>query len=105
VRELRNAVARQLTLGELASHQQRGDAARADVDDGPASVPPDPGDSMGRLLAQGLPFIEARERLLEDFEQRYVRRVLAEHGGDVARAAAASGIGRRYFQKIRARNR
>jgi hypothetical protein len=28
-----------------------------------------------------------------------------QHGGDVAKAAAASGIGRRYFQKLRARSK
>jgi hypothetical protein len=31
--------------------------------------------------------------------------VLEQHGGNVARAAAASGIARRYFQLIRARTR
>jgi hypothetical protein len=36
-------------------------------------------------------------------ETRYVARLLEQHGGDVARAAAVSGIGRRYFQKLKAR--
>jgi hypothetical protein len=52
-----------------------------------------------------LPFPRARDRILAEFESRYVERVLAEHGGVVARAAAASGIARRYFNIIRARNR
>jgi DNA-binding NtrC family response regulator len=43
--------------------------------------------------------------VLEEFERRYVERVLARHGGAVGKAAAASGIARRYFQKIRARRR
>jgi hypothetical protein len=30
--------------------------------------------------------------------------VLAEHGGNVLRAAAASGIARRHLQRVRARN-
>jgi DNA-binding NtrC family response regulator len=47
----------------------------------------------------------ARDRLVDEFERRYVERILAKHGGNVARAAAASGIARRYFQIIRARSR
>ncbi|PKN31364.1 MAG: hypothetical protein CVU63_24310, partial [Deltaproteobacteria bacterium HGW-Deltaproteobacteria-20] len=38
-------------------------------------------------------------------EQRYVERVLARHGGNVVRAAQASGIARRYFQIIHARTK
>jgi len=39
------------------------------------------------------------------FEQRYVARVLAQHGGHVGNAAEASGMGRRYFQRIRNRTK
>jgi hypothetical protein len=56
-------------------------------------------------LSAGLPFPRARDRMLEVFTERYVARVLAEHGGNVARAAATSGIGRRYFEKLRARSK
>ena len=47
--------------------------------------------------------LKARQRILDAFERAYVERVLAQHGGNVVRAAAASGIARRYFQLIRAR--
>jgi hypothetical protein len=40
----------------------------------------------------------------QTFERRYVEQVLAEHGGDTAKAAAASGIARRYFNFIRSRS-
>ena len=49
-------------------------------------------------------FEAMRDRLLEEFEQRYVERMFELHGGDVARAAQAAGIGQRYFQKLRARS-
>jgi DNA-binding NtrC family response regulator len=62
-------------------------------------------DTVERLLRLALPFTEARDRLLEEFERRFVERLLEAHGGDLAKAAAASGIGRRYFQKLRARTR
>jgi two-component system response regulator HydG len=84
VRALRNAVARQLALGELAQVEEAGGA-------GPPAA------------AMKLPFPRARQAAITAFEQQYVTRVLAEHGGDVARAAAASGIGRRYFQMLRLR--
>jgi DNA-binding NtrC family response regulator len=63
------------------------------------------GDFLEDTLTQDLPFPRARDRVLDEFERRYVERVLARHGGNVARAAAASGIARRYFQIIRARSR
>ena len=46
---------------------------------------------------------DVRELLVGEFEARYVSRVLDAHGGNVARAAAASGVARRYFQILRAR--
>ena len=101
VRELRNTIARQLALGDLADAQS---------DRAPASMPPvGPGaagdsDAIDRFVDMNVPFPQARDRILEEFEARYVARLLQRHGGDVARAAAASGIGRRYFQKLKARS-
>jgi DNA-binding NtrC family response regulator len=100
VRELRNAVARQLALGELAGEA----LGSPDSDDAPAP-PSVQGDVLANVLEAGLPFIQARARLVAEFERRYVERVLRLHGGDVAKAAAASGIGRRYFQMLRAKSR
>jgi DNA-binding NtrC family response regulator len=93
VRELRNAVSRQIALGDYevpdGAHEPR---RGADADE-----------LLDRVLAQGLPLVQARKRLVDEFEQRYIERVLAQHGGNVVRAAAASGIARRYFQLLRAR--
>lgn len=90
VRELRNTVARNLALGDLAEP----------VESGPH---PATGDFIDDIVAQRLPFPQARDRVLEEFEQRYVDEALGRHGGDVAQAAEAAGIGRRYLQKLRAR--
>jgi transcriptional regulator with GAF, ATPase, and Fis domain len=92
VRELRNAVARLLVLGEHAP-QEIGDQ-RPETETG---------DLVDRVLALGLPIVEARERIVQEFEQRYIERVLANHNGVVSHAAKASGIARRHFQRIRAR--
>jgi two-component system, NtrC family, response regulator HydG len=108
VRELKNTIARQLALGDLATMPSP--SARppplpsAPGPGGPGMNEPGP-DAIDRFVDMGLPYPQARDRILDEFEQRYVARVLEQHGGDVARAAAASGIGRRYFQKLKARSR
>jgi two-component system, NtrC family, response regulator HydG len=97
VRELRNAVARYLALGE-SGFGQDGTHAR--------DVPEERLGGQGALeqvLSMGLPFRVARGRVLAEFERGYLERVLAEHGGNVLRAAAASGIARRHLQRVRAR--
>jgi hypothetical protein len=56
-----------------------------------------------RVLEKDLPLARARELVVGEFEKAYVERVLAQHGGSVAKAAAASGLARRYFQLLRAK--
>jgi DNA-binding NtrC family response regulator len=111
IRELYNAVARRLALGELAS----GDSEWRDG--GAPSVPPsrdsqartsqEPApprqDVIERVIALGLPLSRSRELVVDEFERRYVQTVLDRHGGDATKAAQASGIARRYFQLLRAR--
>ena len=100
VRELKNTIARQLALGDLADIGPE----RTSLPPSAPALPGTPaGDAIDRFVDMGLPYPQARDRMLDEFEQRFVARVLAAHGGDIARAAAASGIGRRYFQKLKAR--
>lgn len=93
VRELENLVARRLALGGVRT------SLRGTEKTGPIVDP------IEAVLAQDLSFPEARERVQAEFERRYVERILAAHGGNVARAGAASGIARRYFQIIKARQK
>ncbi len=99
VRELRNAVARRVALGDLA-HE---DATHADSGRNTSAVAG--ADALEEILGLDLPLVKARHRLVEEFERRYVERLLAQHGGSIARAAAASGVARRHFQRLRARGR
>lgn len=89
VRELENFVARRVALGTLSSSPVTGLRGEVDV--------------IERVLAENLTFPSARERVVAEFERRFVARALANSGGNVGRAAASSGIARRYFQLIRAR--
>jgi DNA-binding NtrC family response regulator len=91
VRELRNAVARRIALGDLAAS-----AAGAGSASGVIGV-------LEGIIAEHLPYGTARRRVLEEFERRYVEKVLAEHDGNVLRAAAASGVARRHFQRVKGR--
>jgi DNA-binding NtrC family response regulator len=97
VRELRNAVARHLALGDDAT-LALGKGAEAGA---PSTVP---GHELERILALELPIARAREMIVEVFERRYLERVLAQHGSNVTRAAAASGIARRHFYRLLARS-
>jgi DNA-binding NtrC family response regulator len=109
IRELHNAVARRLALGDLAHAplaarptsniaSPPGIASQAPAD---ASLPGD--DVIARVIRLGLPLSRSRELVVDDFERRYVQTVLDRHQGDATRAAQASGIARRYFQLLRAR--
>jgi transcriptional regulator with GAF, ATPase, and Fis domain len=97
VRELRNTIARQIALGELATALSQSSRAAPDG----ASR----GDTLDDAVALDLPFSDARDRFVEQFERHYVQRLLDRHGGNVARAAAAAGIGVRYLNVLRARLR
>jgi two-component system response regulator HydG len=90
VRELENAVARRVALGDLA----------------PAlpTTPPVSSDRFASSLFLEKPLSLAKEALLHDFERQYLERMLERKGGSVADAIAASGVGRRYFNKLRARH-
>jgi DNA-binding NtrC family response regulator len=99
VRELRNAVARYLALRDLEA-----------VPEGSTHVPSSDDDRsqdierpFASILEQNFGWVEARRRAIDEFELRYTARLLAQHGGNVTKAAAASGIALRSFQRLRAR--
>jgi DNA-binding NtrC family response regulator len=104
VRELERAIERFLALGNdvslLVKHTHR-HVARPDVPEAAAGG----AGMLERVLATNLGYSEARQRVLEEFEAAYLEKALADSGGNVAAAAASSGIARRHFQRIRARRR
>jgi DNA-binding NtrC family response regulator len=50
-----------------------------------------------------LPFKEAKDQLIEDFERRYIEDVLQKYHGNVSRAAEHSGIDRRSLHRLLAK--
>jgi len=86
VRELRNWIEATVAMGEASELRSQGAAA--------GEGPPDP----DQLL--GLPYKEARARVLESFEQRYLEQLLRESDGNVSRAARAARMDRSYLIKL-----
>jgi two-component system response regulator HydG len=105
VRELERAIERFLALGDKVSllvTRTHRHVARPDIPEGAAGGGDD---VLTRILGANLAYSEARQRVLEEFERAYLEKALADSGGNVAAAAASSGIARRHFQRIRARQR
>jgi DNA-binding NtrC family response regulator len=92
VRELEYAIARRVALGDAFENEP---FARAPVG----------ADLFEQVLGMDLAMSHARQIVVDEFEQRYVTHALAAHGGNVSRAAAASGLTRRYFHMLRAKQR
>ena len=92
VRQLRNAVMRELALGDL----ERADVATEEAPEA---------DDWRAAARFDLPFVEARQRVIDAFQREYLARVLEAQGGSVQRAAEAAGIAARYFRLLRARGR
>jgi DNA-binding NtrC family response regulator len=93
VRELVNVVQRR-ALGVVA-------AADASTETPPVVSE----QAFQRVLDMDLTLVRAREEVVAAFERCYLQRAIAKHGGNITRAAATSGIARRYFNVLRTRHR
>jgi two-component system response regulator GlrR len=87
VRELRNALARMIVFQEAGQTTL----------DAPGGEGPD------ALLR--LPLREARQQVIERFEQAYIEAQLKAHGGNVTRAAEAVGVSRQFLHRLMERYR
>jgi DNA-binding NtrC family response regulator len=84
VRELRNTITRLLLFPEGVTLEQ-----------GPRG----PGTSP-LAAVNHLPLREAREIVVERFEQQYLSERLAQCGGNVSRAAEAIGVSRQFLHRL-----
>jgi DNA-binding NtrC family response regulator len=97
IRELHNAVARHVALGDESL------PLGAESPVGTATDPTSISAFAHRAVDEGRPITRGRQDVLSAYDRAYMSRMLEKHSGNVTRAAAASGIGRRYFQMLRAR--
>lgn len=86
VRELSNVVERAVMLGADRALDP-GDALRARASSAPG-------------VASGLPFKEAKERMVEAFERDYLAQVLRRCEGNLSQASREAGIARFYLRQL-----
>jgi hypothetical protein len=60
---------------------------------------------LENLVSDDPSFTEARARVIAAFERFFVTRTLERHAGNVTKAAASSGLARRYFHQLKSRHR
>lgn len=105
VREARLYGGETIAIGRSLIGVESDQATAANV---PGTLPPPPAapeDFLATVLGERLTFTEARQRVVSEFERRYVEDLLVRHNGNVTHAARASGVAHRYFQLVRARSR
>lgn len=47
-----------------------------------------------------MPFKEAKDKLMEEFQTQYISKILAKHSGNVSQAARESGLKRQYLHRL-----
>ncbi len=107
VRELRNVIERAVLLSETPETQDalRRTPAAAPRAEPSVSVTP----SQTATAADGMmtvpvdvtiPFKNAKQTVISEFERRYISRLLAQHDGNISAAARAAGIDRMSIHKM-----
>ena len=114
VRELRNLLERAVIMaGDLSTNippalDDVSDAAATATSPGTASAtaeaataPPAPSTPHMQVpIDVHVPFKLAKQRMVEEFERRFLELLLEEHGGNVSRAARATGLDRMTVHKM-----
>jgi DNA-binding NtrC family response regulator len=98
VRQLRNAVERALLLGPFANDQELTDVTSDRLAAGPTFATPEP-----TLLAPPstrVPFREAKEAAVAQWERDYLPRLMREAGGNLSRAARLAHIDRGHLREL-----
>ncbi|WP_437716412.1 sigma 54-interacting transcriptional regulator [Sorangium sp. So ce448] len=101
VRELRNYVERRVVLGEGAAMgaapPERSGAPPGSAPQGaapPGSAPEEPAANIE------MPFKEAKDAIIDQFERRYLAALLEWSNGNVSRAARKAGLDRMYLHRL-----
>lgn len=97
VRELRNVVERLVTLPELSARDALGETLdpTKPSSTGPSSASPSPEAPRFQL-----PFHDAKEHCLENFERRYLEHWLDACSGNVSEAARSIGLARQSVHRL-----
>jgi two-component system response regulator HydG len=91
VRELDNVIARAVVLCRGTTIEER-DLPRELVEGDRAAV--------GDVVVDALPYTEAKRKVVEAFERRYLRAKLKAAGGNISKAAELAGMDRSNFKRL-----
>ncbi len=103
VRELRNVVERALAIAGTGSEPRLSFGDHEPSESADAGAPPSPASGADMLVVavdENVPLKSARKQLVDEFERRYLRRVLLRHGGNVSAAARTAGLDRMTVYKM-----
>jgi DNA-binding NtrC family response regulator len=109
VRELRNVIERAVLLAEApdsADALRRAPAVAAgaprepSITVTPSQTASNPDASMTVPVDVTIPFKNAKQDVINEFERRYISRLLAQHDGNISAAARAAGIDRMSIHKM-----
>ncbi len=108
VRELRNVIERAVLLAESPENEdalRRAPAVSAPKQESSITVTPSQtatsaDASMTVPVDVSVPFKNAKQNVISEFEKRYISRLLAQHDGNISAAARAAGIDRMSIHKM-----
>ncbi len=86
--------------GFLPPLQNRTAVAGSQSADAPRTITDTPSGSTANEPRLELPFKDAKELWIAQFEQRYVAFLLKKHKGNISHAARTADIDRKYFRKL-----
>jgi DNA-binding NtrC family response regulator len=107
VRELRNVIERAVLLAEAPDSEDSLRRAPAPSPKAEQSITVTPSQTATSTDAQmtvpvdvTIPFKNAKQNVISEFERRYISRLLAQHDGNISAAARAAGIDRMSIHKM-----
>jgi transcriptional regulator with GAF, ATPase, and Fis domain len=96
IRELKNTVDRaaQLSEGTVLDVPDLLPASQRTLPDSVSAS------SASQFVEQGLPFKEAKQRVLDEFEAAYLKCLLDKHANNITRSAQAAGLTRYHLREL-----
>jgi len=96
VRELKNTIERAVSLAD------RPELGMHDLLPASQKTPPVvfPGGTAEQFVDNGIPFKDAKQRVVDAFEAQYLKAVLDKHGDNISQSARAAGLTRYHLREL-----
>lgn len=99
VRELRNALSRAVTLGQMPG-KPRTAFDKLVFNLGPVSATPLTIGVEFPGISSNVPYKEAKEQVIQNFDELYISSLVDRHHGHITKAAAAAGLSRKHLYEL-----